>query len=42
LGLVLEKMGKPEEAIEQFKLIYEVDIGYKDIADKVDTYHSAK
>ena len=32
LGCVLEKMGKKEEAIEQFKLIYEVDIGYKDVA----------
>jgi len=27
-------MGKKEEAIEQFKLIYEIDIGYKDVAKK--------
>jgi len=40
LGCVLEKMGKKEEAIEQFKLIYEVDIGYKDVAAKVDAYYS--
>jgi tetratricopeptide (TPR) repeat protein len=42
LGCVLEKMGKREEAIEQFKLIYEVDIGYKDVAAKVDDYYSGK
>src|SRR5882724_4622652 len=29
LGTVLEAMEKKDEAIEQFKLIYEVDIGYK-------------
>ncbi len=42
LGSVLEKMKRPEEAIEQFKLIYEVDIGYKDVAAKVDAYYSGK
>ena len=31
-------MGKAEEAIDQFKQIYEVDIGYKDVAAKVDKY----
>jgi predicted Zn-dependent protease len=36
LGSVLESMGKKEEAIEQFKLIYEVDSGYKDVAAKVE------
>ena len=40
LGCVLEKMGRKEEAIEQFKLIYEADIGYKDVAAKVDAYYS--
>jgi hypothetical protein len=40
LGCVLEKMGKKEEAIDQFKLIYETDIGYKDVAAKVDAYYS--
>jgi tetratricopeptide (TPR) repeat protein len=39
LGCVLEKMGKQEEAIEQFEIIYERDIGYKDVAAKVDKYH---
>jgi tetratricopeptide (TPR) repeat protein len=42
LGLVLEKMGKPEEAIEQFKLIYEADIGYRDVSAKVDAYYEGK
>ena len=42
LGSVLEKMGKSEEAIEQFKQIYEVDIGYRDVAAKVDAYYSAQ
>ncbi len=42
LGCVLEKMGKAEEAIEQFKQIYEVDIGYKDVSAKVDAYYAGK
>jgi len=42
LGGVLESMGKKEEAIEQFKIIYEVDIGYKDVAAKVDAYYSGQ
>ena len=40
LGCVLEKMGKKEEAIELFKQIYEVDIGYKDVSAKVDAYYA--
>lgn len=42
LGCVLEAMGKKEEAIEQFKQIYEVDIGYKDVSKKVDDYYGAQ
>ncbi|MBI4326916.1 MAG: tetratricopeptide repeat protein [Chloroflexi bacterium] len=42
LGSVLEKMGQTEEAIEQFKQIYEVDIGYRDVAGKVDAYYASK
>src|SRR5213078_1924218 len=42
LGCVLEKTGKKEEAIEQFKLIYETDIGYKDVAAKVDAFYSGQ
>jgi tetratricopeptide (TPR) repeat protein len=39
LGCVLEMMGKKDEAIKQFELIYEVDIGYKDIQAKVDAFY---
>ena len=42
LGCVLETMGKKEEAIEQFKLIYEMDIGYKDVAAKVDAFYAGQ
>ncbi len=42
LALVLEKMGKGEDAIEQLKQIYEVDIGYKDVAARVDAFYAGK
>ena len=42
LGCVLESMGKKEEAIEQLKLIYEIDIGYKDVAKKVDDFYAGQ
>jgi tetratricopeptide (TPR) repeat protein len=42
LAEVLGKMNKTEEAIEQLKQIYEVDIGYRDVAAKVDAYYAAK
>ena len=42
LGCVLESMGKKEEAVEQFKLIYEMDIGYKDVAAKVDAFYAGQ
>ena len=42
LGCIFEKMEKKEEAIEQFKIIYENDIGYKDVAAKVDAYYSSQ
>lgn len=40
LGLIYDKMGKSEEAIEQFKQVYEVDIDYKDVSDRVDDYYA--
>jgi tetratricopeptide (TPR) repeat protein len=40
LGVALEKMGKREEAIEQFKLIYEVDSSYRDVSARVDAFYS--
>jgi len=42
LGCIFEKMSKKEEAIEQFKQIYEVDIGFKDVAAKVDAYYGGQ
>lgn len=39
LGCVLEAIGKKEESIEQFKQIYERDIDYRDVADRVDAYY---
>ena len=42
LGCVLEKTGKKPEAIEQFELIYAMDIRYKDVAAKVDAFYSGK
>jgi tetratricopeptide (TPR) repeat protein len=42
LGCVLEKMGKKAEAIEQFLQIYELDIGYRDVAAKVDAHYASQ
>jgi tetratricopeptide (TPR) repeat protein len=42
LGCVFEAMGKKEDAVEQFKQIYESDIGYKDVAAKVDAFYSGQ
>ncbi len=40
LGLVLDKQGKRAEAVEHFKTIYEQDIGYRDVAERVDSYYA--
>jgi tetratricopeptide (TPR) repeat protein len=40
LGCVLESMGKKDEAIKQFEIIYEVDIGYRDVGVKVDAFYA--
>jgi tetratricopeptide (TPR) repeat protein len=40
LGSVLENQGKTEEAMGQFKQIYEVDTGYRDVAAKVEAYYA--
>ena len=42
LGAVLESMGKKDEAIEQFKQIYEMDAGYKDVAAKVEAFYAGQ
>lgn len=40
LGLALEEMGRAEEAIDQFKTIYEADISYRDVGERVDAYYA--
>lgn len=42
LGVVLESMGKKENAIEQFKIIYKVDTSYRDVEARVDAYYSGQ
>ena len=42
LGGVLEAMGKKAEAIEQYKILYEMDMGYRDVARKVDDFYAGQ
>ena len=42
LGCVLESMGKKDEAIEQFKMIYETDASYKDVTAKVEAFYAGQ
>jgi len=42
LGSMLESMGKKAEAIEQLKIIYEMDMSYKDVAAKVDAFYAGQ
>ncbi len=42
LGCVLEHMGQKDAAIEQLKLIYKVDSGYKDVAAKVEASYDGQ
>lgn len=42
LGCVLETMGKKVEAIDQFKILYELDMGYRDVGAKVDAFYAAQ
>lgn len=39
LGLTYEKMGKKAEMIEQFKMIYDSDVNYKDIGKRIEDYY---
>ncbi len=40
LGTCYELMGKPDAAIEEFKVIYSEDIGFRDVADKINAFYS--
>lgn len=42
LACILNKMGKVDEAIEEFKIIYESDIDYKDVSERVEAYYAGK
>lgn len=37
-----EGMGRQEEAISEFKLIYSEDIGFRDVADKINAFYSSR
>jgi tetratricopeptide (TPR) repeat protein len=37
LGLVYEKMNQEDKSIECMKQIYEVDYGYRDVAERVES-----
>ncbi len=40
LGGAFDAMGRKEAAIEQYKIIYEADISFRDVAAKVDAYYA--
>jgi tetratricopeptide (TPR) repeat protein len=40
LGTCYELMGKPEAAIEEFKVIYSEDIGFRDVAEKINAFYA--
>jgi tetratricopeptide (TPR) repeat protein len=42
LAVVLEKMGKKDEAIKQFEIIYGADAGYKDVGTRIDAQYGAQ
>lgn len=42
LGVALEGMGRRQDAIEQFKQIYETDIGFRDVAARVDAFYAGE
>lgn len=37
-----EGMGRQEDAIQEFKLIYSEDIGFRDVADKINAFYSSR
>jgi hypothetical protein len=40
LGACYELMGKADLAIEEFKIIYSEDIGFRDVADKINAFYT--
>ncbi|CAM2843952.1 tetratricopeptide repeat protein [Rariglobus hedericola] len=41
LASCYEGMGKKEEAINEYKIIYSEDIGFRDVADKINAFYSS-
>lgn len=42
LGMVYEQMSKEEEAMEQYKSLYDVDVTFKDVGQKIEAYYKKK
>lgn len=42
LGITLEAMSRRNDALEQFKQIYEIDIGFRDVAARVDAFYAGE
>ncbi|MBN2144390.1 MAG: hypothetical protein JW774_07195 [Candidatus Aureabacteria bacterium] len=43
LGIVYETLGKPDNAMEQYKLIFKTDVGFKDISKRIEAaYQQSK
>ncbi|MCC7517932.1 MAG: tetratricopeptide repeat protein [Verrucomicrobiae bacterium] len=42
LGDTLLQMGKKEEAIEEFKALYDADVNYRDVAQKVEDFYRSQ
>lgn len=42
LAQAYENMGQVEEAITEYKAIYQSDIGYRDVADKINAFYASK
>jgi hypothetical protein len=40
LGCCFESMGKQDNAIEEFKIVYSADISFRDVADKINAFYS--
>ncbi|MDR2982606.1 MAG: tetratricopeptide repeat protein [Puniceicoccales bacterium] len=42
LGIALEKLGREKEAIDEYKVIYMSDSGYKDVSQKINEFYEKK
>lgn len=42
LGEAYEHLGRREEAIEEYKTLYQYDIAYRDVADKINRYYESR